>query len=269
MVSECTKSDAFTLKYGGILCDPSVQVRRVSWWRAAPTGNFMGQEIKIALWDDSIFSGMTDEEKQAYQDDGDNYSAIKFDDMGQPDGGWHVPFVTGHKYKVSWGASGLDFEEMWVYVEQNWESGDEPIHFVHNHTDIRFSIINSQYMSNWTMIKELDEDSYLSTSKWENGAFHHDGDEDVQLFSYLVTGEDRQANVIKIVGSRCDGVCLDDINGADIDETILLWSEDSTWELDDFTKPAEGEDVKISASRNIYYDLPIDDDLPSFGNIEI
>jgi len=81
----------------------------------------------------------------AYLVDEDNYSDIKYDNAGSPSMGWHVPIVTGTKSKVSFGAMGLDFEEIWVQVEPIWEANDEPISIVHNHTDIRLDINATSY----------------------------------------------------------------------------------------------------------------------------
>jgi len=33
---------------------------------------------------------------------------------------WAVPFVTGHKYKISWGYTGLDFDQMQVDLSERW-----------------------------------------------------------------------------------------------------------------------------------------------------
>ena len=33
---------------------------------------------------------------------------------------WAVPFVTGHKYNISWGYTGLDFDQMQVDLSERW-----------------------------------------------------------------------------------------------------------------------------------------------------
>ena len=41
--------------------------------------------------------------------DSKNYSIVPFKDKSNPSNGWAVPFVTGHKYKINWGDTGLDW----------------------------------------------------------------------------------------------------------------------------------------------------------------
>ena len=38
-----------------------------------------------------------------------NYSVVPYKTKLLPKAGWAVPFVTGHKYKISWGYTGIDF----------------------------------------------------------------------------------------------------------------------------------------------------------------
>jgi hypothetical protein len=40
------------------------------------------------------------------------YSEIKNRAKLDPSTHWTIPFVTGHKYKISYGSVGLDFEKM-------------------------------------------------------------------------------------------------------------------------------------------------------------
>jgi len=48
--------------------------------------------------------------------------------------------VTGHKYKISWGQVGLDWEGMKMDISKVWGPRDDPIYFVHNFTDVRVDI---------------------------------------------------------------------------------------------------------------------------------
>lgn len=66
-----------------------------------------------------------------------NHGSIFFKEKLDPSNGWAIPFVTGHKYKMSWGHTGLDFEKMSLTLSERWESNDKPIYFVHNYTDVR------------------------------------------------------------------------------------------------------------------------------------
>jgi len=68
--------------------------------------------LKILRWDDSIIGNMTPEELEAYVDDRKNFGTIPFKIFEKPSSSWTMPLVTGHKYRVSWGLSGIDFEQM-------------------------------------------------------------------------------------------------------------------------------------------------------------
>lgn len=53
---------------------------------------------------------MNSTELQDYIDDRSNYGSFNW--KKNPSKNWCQPFVTGHKYKISWGVVGLDFETM-------------------------------------------------------------------------------------------------------------------------------------------------------------
>jgi len=63
-----------------------------------------------------------------------------FKGKGDPDNGWATPFVTGYKYKISFGMTGLDYEKLIISTSERWEEGDKDIYLVHNWTDIRAAI---------------------------------------------------------------------------------------------------------------------------------
>lgn len=51
--------------------------------------------------------------------------------------GWTVPFVTGHKYKISFGNNGLDWDQMSVVLSERWAETDKSVFFVNNFTMTR------------------------------------------------------------------------------------------------------------------------------------
>jgi len=38
--------------------------------------------------------------------------------------GWATPLVTGHKYKIHFGMTGLDYEELIIDASERWEEWD-------------------------------------------------------------------------------------------------------------------------------------------------
>ena len=99
---------------------------------------FDGMGLKVLQYDDSIINPMNETEKQAYIDDRSNYGSFNW--KFKPSKNWAQPFVTGHKYKISWGVVGLDFEQMNFEVAQPYHPDDKSVYLIHNFTDVREGI---------------------------------------------------------------------------------------------------------------------------------
>lgn len=97
----------------------------------------MGMGFRIKSWDDEIILGMTDEELTAYVDNKTDYGMAYFKESLKPMNSWTIGYVTGYKYKIHWGQTGLDWDSMSMYVTETYETTDLPIYFVHNHTEAR------------------------------------------------------------------------------------------------------------------------------------
>ena len=89
--------------------------------------------MKILNWDDDVTSAQSNltEYRNAA-----SHTAMFWKQKSDPTG-WALPWVTGHKYKVSWGGTGIDFEEMTLTLSERWEETDKNIVFAHNFTDVR------------------------------------------------------------------------------------------------------------------------------------
>ena len=58
------------------------------------------------------------------------------------------PFVTGHKYRFTWGDSqGTDFRKMYMTIDQPWTSTDKSIYLVHKYNAKRSSFIVSDKLN--------------------------------------------------------------------------------------------------------------------------
>ena len=74
--------------------------------------------------------------------------------------GWATPFVTGHKYKIHWGLTGLDFEQMTLTLSERWQETDKSIYLVHNFTDVRAGIevrYNGELVENNTITSNIND----------------------------------------------------------------------------------------------------------------
>ena len=54
--------------------------------------------------------------------------------------GWAIPFVTGHKYKISWGFTGIDFNQMEVDLSERWQPNDKNIMIMANFSLVRAAL---------------------------------------------------------------------------------------------------------------------------------
>jgi len=94
--------------------------------------------FKIVRYDDDIVADHGN--KTEYLANETHYSTMLFKDKSDPANGWATPFVTGHKYKIHFGMTGLDYEELTIDASERWEDWDKSIYFVHNWTDVRMAI---------------------------------------------------------------------------------------------------------------------------------
>jgi len=85
-----------------LMCDNSVQVRKLEFSGMTPTSRFKLQPMRILKYDDDLMLTVNQEE---YLGDKENYTSYPWLKKG-----WTVPFVTNHKYKISWGNNGLDWD---------------------------------------------------------------------------------------------------------------------------------------------------------------
>lgn len=133
---ECTTDMAL---YDGLICDPSVQVRRIVMYGASP-GSLKDRDLFVLPYDNSLVNGMTEQELLDYEADELNYSKVEFRKKRNPSDHWAVPFVTGKTYYVRW-AFGLDFEKMnFSIVPWLWDASDLDVQFKMPHYDVREAV---------------------------------------------------------------------------------------------------------------------------------
>ena len=64
--------------------------------------------MKVLIYDDDLLNS-NGFNKTDYLLNQTNYTSIQFRPKLDPMDCWPVPLVTGHKYKISWGNSGIDW----------------------------------------------------------------------------------------------------------------------------------------------------------------
>eukprot|EP00117_Sycon_ciliatum_P032216 scpid3681/ scgid25031/ Fibrocystin-L; Polycystic kidney and hepatic disease 1-like protein 1; Protein D86 len=174
--------------------------------------------------------------------------------------GHHIPFVTNHKYKVTWGALGLDFETLRVQTERLYLEGDEHIHLVHNHTDTRVAINVTAVAWDGT-VEQIDNETIddFSYNNWKTGYNKHLPNTEDRWFEVAITGDETRDLIIE--GQRCWDTCLDLLDNNAISDEQIFWSNKiPSWDADtNFLPPTEGMDVTIKAEWNMVYDIAPED----------
>jgi len=66
----------------------------------------------VLRYDDTILAKQ--KSKEAYELDRANYGKIYYKADRDPKDSWTFPVVTGHKYKVHWASTGVDFDRMQI-----------------------------------------------------------------------------------------------------------------------------------------------------------
>ena len=89
----------------------------------------------VLRYDDKILAEQAN--VTAYELDRANYGKIYFKPARLPDNSWTLPFVTGHKYKVHWGNTGVDFDRMQIDQSERWRPSDLSVYLVMNYTGVR------------------------------------------------------------------------------------------------------------------------------------
>lgn len=116
--------------FDGVICDNTVAIRRLAFHKSSPLSLFDGMPLYILPFDDTTVGvDILDEKK--------NYGFVANTEKLDPGKSWAFPIVTGHKYRIHWATTGLDFEKMSLEMSEHWEETDKNVYFVQNFTDTR------------------------------------------------------------------------------------------------------------------------------------
>ena len=86
--------------YDGIICDSSVQVRRVSFYNAKPYGEFRSQKAYVTNIDSSGVGSapLSGDALDTYIASPGSWDDVDFKPTSNPDESWTFPLVTGSSY---------------------------------------------------------------------------------------------------------------------------------------------------------------------------
>ena len=99
-----------------------------------------------------------------------------------------IAIVTGHKYRIHWGKTGINFEGLTIKIDENWLDTDKSIYFVHNFSDVRAAIdvkFNGQLVENNT-IPASSADYYVGQNLVRN--ITDLGSKEEQYLKFIVNG---------------------------------------------------------------------------------
>jgi len=195
---------------------------------------------------------------------------VAYQKKKKPADSWAVPFVLGHKYKIHWGATGLDFDSMQIEVSSRYKENDPGLYFVHNFTDIRaemdISLNDGELIPNDTIS--------AVPQNWRSGQHVLYEDMRIKEFHFVINGAYPTPGVmeakrnIKFVAHRCSGgECpVDAFIGIPIEIDPRYWSDANAWATTNVV-PMAGDDVLVEAGWNMHLDL--EEATPIYNKIEI
>ena len=162
------------------------------------------QRANVYKWDTDLIYGKNMTE---YLLDANNWDKVYFRDKQDPGNNWVFPVLTGHKYKISFGGTGIDFEEMNLSLGEEWLETDKPVYFVHNFTDVRAEI--NVTTDGYQVLNETLPSKLMTDTNFQTGQNVLYNTTDVREFHFVVTGKNSSAfKKLNFKANRCPwGVC--------------------------------------------------------------
>jgi len=201
--------------------------------------------MRVLLYDESITSSMTSSELSQYEEEIPNHSNFVYRQQVDPVSGWAMPFVTGHRYKLTWG-SGLDFTNMRYVLSNRWTASDSDIELVMNFTDKRENV------EFWAGSSQIANETFLNNVRYSGDNWVLNDTATRKIFA-VANGKDHSRNQVTMKGIRCYGSCLPVIEDVVVESTQRMWSNPASWPSGHV--PLEGEDVEVESGWNMVLDI--------------
>ena len=191
-----------------------------------------------------------------YELDRSNYGLVFFKDKNSPNMAWAFPFVTGHKYKIHWANTGIDFQTMTIERSERMQESDMPIYLIHNFTDVRalmdvtYGAGKSVKFGNNTLPStNIDDPNFLTGQN----VFHNETNKRFQMVVNGKNNTDLNNRNIRITASRCIGSCLAVVAIKATEGNKRYWSNPGDWPSK--AVPKEGDTVEVESGWDMIYDL--------------
>jgi hypothetical protein len=220
----------------------------------------MGMGMKFLRYDDAeygdLYKDATTNFTPPYLFNQTNWGTNPWKEKKSPGNSNTVAIVTGHKYRVSWGKTGLDFENLNAGLDEHWLETDKSVYFVHNFTDVRAKIeikLDGQLIENDTI--PANPSDYTTGQNLVRNITDVQSNEE-QLLKFVVNGKNStpyKSRMLTFKGYRCIGPCNVDINETTEVGAEKLWSDPNSWP--DGKIPGEGDNVHIESGWNMTMDV--------------
>lgn len=182
----------------------------------------------------ALFHDRDDPDNQAILVNGSYWGQMEFRPKLDPANGWAIPFVTGHKYRMTIGTN-LDFMRMNILMSENWKEDDKSIYLVHPFIDgreaITVDVSGIGRISNNTIPDDPEEYSI-----GQNAIYNETETREVHL---ILNGKHEPASPfaersVFLQGWRCapGRYCNEIVDWSapyNPDDPPLLWSDPATW----------------------------------------
>jgi len=256
-VPQCKRDEKWD---DGLICDNSVQVRRLAFSESQPSNIFAGQPLRILRLIDKL-----ENIDKSLLDDFNSFSEIKFKEDKDPSNGWVAPFVTGYNYLLSFGRLGIDFDSLAFERSFIWEENDSPINLVFNYTLRRdeFNIFgtdnvgNSYKITNTTDLNTINKGYSTQNNDVEYGKFFNDIEGSKLYVRVNAYNPNKLKNLkLKIVATQCyNNDCGKPPEPPVIppEDKERKWSDTSNWPNNEL--PAEGQEVEIKSEWTMILDV--------------
>ena len=237
-VEACTRNDAV---YSGLVCNNSIQIRRLAFYNLVRADNFYGVEMKIRRLSVPFESEVGPEAE---------YSEISFRLRDSPSNSWTAPFVTGEIYNLHW-RLGLDWEQITIESTNLYQPQDHPIYLQFNYTDER-----DTFVSNGSQIPIASLPSDPKTSVEPFGTWANNASTNQFLVIFTGTESDETSETERLLymeGLRCTDCGYTYNSKVYQGSTWYYWSNPTSWPSGKV--PVQGENVEIPNNIKMYLDV--------------
>jgi len=191
----CVANDAV---FNGLVCDQTVNLRRIVVYNPNYFYNFYGMDLRV-LPLDSIWGAFPEAPLASY-------SKITFRDYNFPMYHWVFVVNTGVTYKIHW-AQGIDFDSFSFARGATWTPTDLSVVLKHNHTNYRETYTSVRRAPNGVLTNINNQTTQWTAAEMESGLNSGDWYHDVtnSILTFVMNGHVNGS--VDITAWKCKDNC--------------------------------------------------------------